>query len=64
VSNAHFLPEMMREGPRAPGRYRVRRWGVLLTPRIGVRKPHPAIFQKVRWMGWGTSAGNCFFCGR
>ncbi|HLJ69109.1 MAG TPA: HAD family hydrolase, partial [Chloroflexota bacterium] len=46
VSNAHFLPEMMRED--------LRRVGIadlvddmVFSAEIGVRKPHPAIFLKV-----------------
>jgi putative hydrolase of the HAD superfamily len=46
VSNAHFLPEMMRED--------IERFGVAqyiddaaFSSEIGVRKPHPEIFRKV-----------------
>jgi HAD superfamily hydrolase (TIGR01509 family) len=46
VSNAHFLPKLMRED--------IRRLGIadlvddaVFSAEIGVRKPHPAIFRKV-----------------
>jgi putative hydrolase of the HAD superfamily len=46
VSNAHFLPELMRED--------IERLGIadlvddaVFSAEIGVRKPHPAIFDKV-----------------
>jgi putative hydrolase of the HAD superfamily len=46
VSNAHFLPEMMREDIERLGIAQYVDDGVF-SSEIGVRKPHPAIFRKV-----------------
>lgn len=46
VSNAHFLPELMREDFDRLG---ISQYldGSVVSAEIGVRKPHPAIFRKV-----------------
>jgi putative hydrolase of the HAD superfamily len=46
VSNAHFLPEMMREDIERLGIARYVDAGVF-SSELGVRKPHPAIFRAV-----------------
>jgi putative hydrolase of the HAD superfamily len=61
VSNAHFLPELMRED--------IARLGIaslvddaVFSAEIGVRKPHPAIFDKVLG-ALGIRAGEAIFVG-
>lgn len=61
VSNAHFLPDMMRED--------IERLGIaelvddaVFSAEIGVRKPHPAIFRKVL-DELGVAPEEAFFVG-